>query len=112
MPHTDSQPHTTDLTRKHWSTALGSAGLWTVRYGIGIVLILAGLALLIIDLDGIGVDGFAMGVGGGLSIIMLNALYRFGVSDSEERARHDEALRYLEEHGEWPDDPAWQAGRR
>ncbi|MGO9753103.1 MAG: hypothetical protein ACLP22_16660 [Solirubrobacteraceae bacterium] len=110
MARTDSQSHATDLTRKHWRTTLGSAGLWTVRYGIGIVLILTGIALLIIDPDGIGVDGFAMGVGGGLSIIMLNALYRFGVSDSEERARHDEALRYLEEHGEWPEDPALQAG--
>ena len=45
-----------------------------------------------------------MGVGGGLSIIMLNALYRFRL-DSEERTHRDEALQYLEEHGDWPDEP-------
>ncbi len=47
MPHTNSQPHTTDLARKHWRTAPGAAGLWTVGYGICVVLILTGFALLI-----------------------------------------------------------------
>ena len=103
MQHADAHSDTTDLTRKRWRVALGSAGLWTVRYGIGVVLILTGFALLVVNLDGVGVDGFATCAGGGLSIIMLNALYRFGVSDSEERARHDED-RCTKEHGEWPDD--------
>ncbi len=46
-----------------------------------------------------------MAVGGGLSVLMINALYRLGVSGDEERARHEDGWRYFEEHGEWPDDP-------
>ena len=65
---------------------------------------IAGVVLLIADPAGLGVDGFTLGVGGGLSIIMLNVLYRLGVSGDLERVREEEARRYLEEHGEWPPD--------
>ncbi len=82
-----------------------SPALWAVRYGIGIAMVLGGIVTLAIDPGGIGVDGFAMAVGGGLSVLMINALYRLGVSGDEERARHEEAWRYFEAHGEWPADP-------
>ncbi|HUA45496.1 MAG TPA: hypothetical protein VMA77_09735 [Solirubrobacteraceae bacterium] len=79
--------------------------LWAVRYGIGIVMVAGGIVILIISPAGTGVDGFAMAAGGGLSVLMLNGLYRLGVSGDQERERHEEAWRYFEEHGEWPDDP-------
>ncbi|HYB28759.1 MAG TPA: hypothetical protein VEF89_19255 [Solirubrobacteraceae bacterium] len=82
-----------------------SAWLWAVRYGIGIVMVAGGIVVLAINPAGVGVDGFAMAAGGGLSVLMLNALYRLGVSGDEERARHEQAWRYFEEHGEWPEDP-------
>ena len=82
-----------------------SPALWAVRYGIGIAMVLGGIVTLAINPGGVGVDGFAMAVGGGLSVLMINALYRLGVSGDEERARHEEAWRYFERHGEWPADP-------
>jgi hypothetical protein len=55
-----------------------------LRYGIGGAMALAGIVLLVTNSSGFGVDGFALGVGGGLSLIMLNFLYRLGVSGDRE----------------------------
>jgi hypothetical protein len=78
--------------------------MFVVRYGIGIAMVIAGIVLLI-TVPGTGVDGFALAVGGGLAVILLNVLFRLGVSGDEERAREEQARRYFDEHGEWPDDP-------
>jgi hypothetical protein len=86
--------------------AMSAMGMWFVRYGIGIVMVLAGLVVLAVNPAGTGVDGFAMAVGGGLAVLLLNFLYRLSVSDSDERARHEQDWRYFEEHGEWPEEPA------
>ena len=59
--------------------------LFVLRYGIGGVMVIAGIVLLITNSGGFGVDGFALGVGAGLSLIMLNFLYRLGVSGDRER---------------------------
>ena len=82
-----------------------SPALWLVRYGIGILMVAGGIVLLIVSPAGTGVDGFAMAVGGGLSVLTLNALYRLSVSSDKERERHEEEWRYFEQHGDWPDDP-------
>jgi hypothetical protein len=79
-------------------------GLFAVRYGIGGLMVIAGIVLLV-AVPGTGVDGFAMAAGGGLSVVLLNLLYRMGVSGDEERAREEDARRYFDEHGVWPDDP-------
>jgi hypothetical protein len=78
--------------------------MFVVRYGIGIAMVIAGIVLLI-TVPGTGVDGFALAVGGGLAVILLNVLFRLGVSGDEERAREEQARLYFDEHGEWPDDP-------
>ena len=75
-------------------SATGSAARWCLP-----------AVTLAINPGGFGVDGFAMAVGSGLAVLMLNALYRLGVSGDEERARDEDAWRYFEEHGEWPADP-------
>ncbi len=82
-----------------------SPALWIVRYGIGMMMVVAGIVVLILNPAGVGVDGFGMSVGGGLSVILLNALFRFGVSGDRERALHEEAWRHFEQYGEWPDEP-------
>lgn len=79
-------------------------GLMLIRYGLGILLVVAGIVLVAIDPGGFGVDGFAMAAGGGLSVLLINFLYRLGVSGDKEREREEEARRYLDEHGVWPDE--------
>jgi hypothetical protein len=63
-----------------------------VRYALPGVLVLAGFAVLIFDGGAGRFDGFAMLVGSGLSVALINVLFRLGVSgdrerDDEERAR-------------------------
>ena len=81
-----------------------SRSLFVLRYGIGGAMALAGIILLVTNSGGFGVDGFALGVGGGLSLIMLNFLYRLGVSGDREREQEEDARTYLERHGYWPDE--------
>ena len=81
-----------------------SAGLFAVRYGIGGVIVLAGIVVLVIVPDDMGVHGFASSIGAGLSVVLLNLLYRLSVSGDREREREEEARRYLDAHGVWPDD--------
>jgi hypothetical protein len=78
--------------------------LFVLRYGIGGAMSLVGIILLVTNSGGFGVDGFALGVGAGLSLIMLNFLYRLGVSGDRERDQEEDARTYLERHGYWPDE--------
>ncbi len=80
-----------------------SAGLFFVRYGIGAVMVIAGIVLLI-TVPGTGVDGFAMAVGGGLAVVLINVLFRFGAEGDLERIREEEARQFFDEHGVWPDE--------
>lgn len=75
-----------------------------VRYVLPGVVLLAGIVLLAFNPTLIGLEGWAMLTGAGLSILLLNWLYRVGVQGDEERDREEEARRYLDEHGHWPDE--------
>ena len=86
-------------------------GLGVVRYGLGGALVLAGIVFIVVNPGGFGVDGFALAVGGGLSVLLINFLFRLGVSGDREREREEEARRYLDEHGVWPDEDAEPPGR-
>jgi hypothetical protein len=75
-----------------------------VRYGIGGVMVLGGIVMLIVSPAGLGVDGFAMAVGGGLSVLLLNFMYRLSLSSELDREREEQARAYFDEHGDWPED--------
>jgi hypothetical protein len=81
-----------------------SRSLLVLRYGIGGAMALAGIILLVTNSGGFGVDGFALGVGGGLSLILLNVLYRLGVSGDREREQEEEARTFFDRYGHWPDE--------
>jgi hypothetical protein len=81
-----------------------SIGLLGVRYGIGGLLVVVSIVLLVVDPGGFGLEGFGMAAGSGLSVLLLNYLYRMGVTGDEEREREEEARRYLAKHGRWPED--------
>lgn len=97
-----------DTGHRHSSSEIG---LFFVRYGIGVVMVVAGIVLLI-AVPGTGIEGFGMAVGGGLAVLLLNLLFRMGVSGDEDRVREEEARRYFDEHGVWPDDAPVAKTRR
>ncbi|MBV8944722.1 MAG: hypothetical protein JOZ95_04830, partial [Solirubrobacterales bacterium] len=41
---------------------------------------------------------------GGLSVLLINFLYRLGVSGDKEREEEERARAYFDEHGEWPEE--------
>lgn len=77
---------------------------WFVRWGLGGLMVLGGIVLLIWSPGGFGVDGFSMAVGGGLAVILLNWLYRIGVSGDRDRDAEEWARNYFDRHGRWPDE--------
>jgi hypothetical protein len=87
------------------------SGMAVVRYGLGGVMIIGGVVIVILNPGGLGVDGFAMAVGGGLAVLMINFLFRLGASGDLERQREEDARTYFDEHGVWPDEEEKQ-GRR
>jgi hypothetical protein len=77
-----------------------------VRYVLPGVIALAGVIVLIFNRSINGLEGFAMFIGVAGSILLLNVLYRVGVTGDAERDREESARVYYDEHGRWPDDPA------
>ena len=98
-PHHIDQPQGTSL------------GMLIVRYGLGAVMVIGGVVVLIISPAGLGFDGFAMAVGGGLSVVLFNVLFRLGLSSEADREEEEQARVYFDEHGEWPEDKPYE-GRR
>jgi hypothetical protein len=77
--------------------------IW-IRYVLPAVLVLAGFVVLIVADGSTRWDGFAMCVGAGLSVLLLNVLVRYGAKGDEERDREEAAREYFTQHGRWPDD--------
>ena len=75
-----------------------------VRYVLPAVIALAGIVILIFDQSLIGLEGFVLFIGVAGSILLLNVLYRIGVSGDAERDREEAARTYFDEHGRWPDE--------
>jgi hypothetical protein len=92
--------------------ATDGAAMILVRYGLGAAMVTAGIVLVAVNPGGFGVDGFAMAVGGGLAVLLINLLFRLSVSSNDDREREEEARRYLDKHGVWPDEEERPAGRR
>jgi hypothetical protein len=98
-PHASGTIHAADSSRRR-----PSGWLIAVRYGIPAAMIIGGFALAFLGSGDQGIEGFAMAVGGGLSVLLLNALYRVGVQGEAEREQEDAARAYYAKHGEWPPD--------
>jgi hypothetical protein len=80
-----------------------SLPMFVVRYGLGAIMVLGGVVMLLVSPADLGVDGFAMAVGGGLSVVLFNGLFRLGISSEADRAEEERARAYFDEHGEWPE---------
>jgi hypothetical protein len=75
-----------------------------LRYGLPAVLVLAGFVILFAVDSSVRWDGFAMCVGSGLAVLLLNQLFRLGSKGDEERDQETAAREYFSEHGRWPDE--------
>jgi hypothetical protein len=75
-----------------------------IRYGLPAVLVIAGFVILLVADGSVRWDGWAMCVGAGLSVLLLNVLFRFGAHGDRERDDEEAAREYFGRHGRWPDE--------
>jgi hypothetical protein len=75
-----------------------------LRYGLPALLIVVGFVLLFTVDGNLRWEGWAMCVGAGLAILLMNVLFRFGARGDDERVRETAARDYYAEHGRWPDE--------
>jgi hypothetical protein len=74
-----------------------------LRYGLPAVLVLIGFVILFTVDGSLRWDGWAMCVGSGLAVLLLNWLFRFGAKGDEDREAEIRAREYFGKHGRWPD---------
>ena len=75
-----------------------------VRYGIPLALVVAGIVLLFAADQSVATEAWAGFTGAGISVFLLNLLFRIGVEGDVERDREEEARAYFDRHGRWPDE--------
>jgi hypothetical protein len=80
----------------------------SVRTWLPVAVIAAGVVGMVVGAakgwDVNWLEGGALLISAGLSIWLLNFLYRVGVSGDRERDDEDRAREYFAEHGRWPDE--------
>jgi high-affinity Fe2+/Pb2+ permease len=81
-----------------------AVAIWTVRYGIALVLFIAGWVILLVGESHLRWDGWAMCLGAAGSIVLLNVLFRYGARGDQERVQEESAREYFAAHGHWPDE--------
>jgi hypothetical protein len=74
----------------------------TLRYGLPAVLVIAGFVILFTVDGSLRWEGWAMCVGSGMAILLMNVLFRFGASGDRERDQEVAAREFYAEHGYWP----------
>jgi hypothetical protein len=77
--------------------------LLAVRYGLPVVLVVAGVAFLAIGGSAATAAGF-MFFGCAGVVIVANVLFRMGVSGEADREEEEAARRFFDKHGHWPDE--------
>jgi hypothetical protein len=75
-----------------------------VRWGLPAVVVLAGLIAWAFDPTVDGLEGAAHIIGAGLAILLLNLLFRIGMTGDRERDEEDAARDFYDLHGHWPDE--------
>jgi len=77
--------------------------VWATRYVLPAIIVLVGLVFIVVDFEA-NWEGGAGLVGAGLSVLLLNFLYRMGVEGDKDRDREAAQRRYFDQHGHWPDE--------
>jgi hypothetical protein len=82
---------------------VGPALMFAMRYVLPGVLILAGILALALS-GKHKAEGFGLFVGAGVSLALMNILFRVGASGDRERDAEESAREYYSKHGRWPDE--------
>jgi len=75
-----------------------------LRTWMPVAIIVAGLIVIALVRDENGLEGGLLIISAGLSVWLLNWFYGVSVRGEKDRDREDDARRYLDEHGYWPDE--------
>jgi threonine dehydrogenase-like Zn-dependent dehydrogenase len=78
--------------------------LFVVRYVLPSALCVAGLVLLAIGPGGTALEGGLGLIGAGLAAFLFAFLAKVSMSGDTFRDREEEARRFFDEHGYWPDE--------
>jgi hypothetical protein len=77
-----------------------------VRTWLPVAIIAAGVVVAIASGFGeTGLEGGGLLISAGLSVWLLNILYRVGVTGDRDRSEEDDARSFYDRHGHWPDEP-------
>ncbi len=95
-------------------TKLARPTVFFFRYGLAAIFIVAGFLSLFFAPRPARYEGFSMCVGSGLSILLLNFLFRMGAKGDHDRDAEEAARDFYARHGHWPDEapPAEQRQQR
>jgi hypothetical protein len=86
--------------------------LHAIRYGIPVVLFVAG-TIVMATAGGVGLAAGALFFSAATAVLLLNVLHRIGVEGDKERDAEQEARDFFDKHGYWPDEsPSAARGRR
>ena len=76
-----------------------------VRYGLPALIFLSGGVVMIVDSDSQrGVEIGAMLMGSAFAVLLMNVFFRIGSEGDRDRDKEENARRYFDEHGYWPDE--------
>lgn len=76
-----------------------------VRYGLPALIVIAGaIAMAVVGPDDERYVGGGAIIGAGLAVALINFFFRMGVSGDRDREAEEEARRYFDSHGHWPDE--------
>lgn len=98
-----------DASPPRRSTRANTPLIRFVRLWLPLIIIAAGIALALSLRTDAAWEGGALLVSAGLSVWLLNALFRLGVRGDADRRREQRAREYFERHGRWPDEDATPA---
>ncbi len=76
-----------------------------VRTWLPVAIIAAGVVVAIASgFSETGLEGGGLLISAGLSVWLLNLLYRVGVTGDRDRSEEDDARAFYDRHGHWPDE--------
>ena len=82
-------------------------GVWFVRYGLPLLLLISGGVLIGLGHASTRSPAAATGLvlaGLSLTVWMINLMYRWTIESNQDRAKEEAAREYLTQHGHWPDE--------